>query len=118
MVHTAQSSQSNCRILRINMQSGNKTIDYPISAVQSLGKGTFMAQANIQLAFRLYPVHPSDWELLGMQWKGEHYFDAVFPFGLRSAPGSFNQLSDAITWISLNIPAISEVGKILDDFLF
>ena len=67
MVHIAQSSQSNCRILSINMQSGNKTIDYPISAVQSLGKGTFMAQANIQLAFRLCPVHPSDCELLGMQ---------------------------------------------------
>ena len=58
-----------------------------------------MAKTDIESAFRLFPVHPDDWELLGMFWNGFYYFDKVLPFGLRSAPFIFNQLSDAIEWI-------------------
>ena len=93
------------------------TIDNAIHAIQALGKGTFMAKTDIQSAFRLFPVHPEDWELLGMKWEGKYYYDKVLPFGLRSAPSIFNQLSDAIKWILACELAISYVDKILDDFL-
>ena len=53
-----------------------------------------------------------------MFWNGCYYFDKVLPFGLRSAPFIFNQLSDAIEWMILqNNCAISFVCHILDDFL-
>ena len=71
----------------------------------------------IESAFRLFPVHPDDWELLGVFWNGFYYFDKVLPFGLRSAPFIFNQLSDAIEWILQNDCMISFVCHILDDFL-
>ena len=93
------------------------TIDNAISAIQRLGRGTYMAKTNILSAFRLFPVHPQDWELLGMKWENKYYFDKVLPFGLRSAPSIFNQLSDAIEWILAYEFAISYVDKILDDFL-
>ena len=42
-------------------------------------------------------------ELLGMvDRNNSYYFDKVLPFGLRSAPYIFNQLSDALEWILLN----------------
>ena len=75
-----------------------------------------MGKTDIESAFRLIPVHPNDWELLGMFWNGQYYFDKVLPFGLRSAPYIFNQLSDAIEWILLNKCSISFVCHILDDF--
>ena len=31
-----------------------------------------------------------------MYWNNSYYFDKVLPFGLRSAPYIFNQLSDAL----------------------
>ena len=93
------------------------TIDNAISAIQKLGRGTYMAKTDILPAFRLFPVHPQDWELLGMKWEGKYYFHKVLPFGLRSAPSIFNQLSDAIEWILAYDRAISYVDKILDDFL-
>ena len=43
-------------------------------------------------------------------------FDKVLPFGLRSAPYIFNQLSDAIEWILRNKCSISFVSHILDGF--
>ena len=52
-----------------------------------------------------------------MFWNGQYYFDKVLPFGLRSAPYIFNQLSDSIEWISLNKCSISFVCHILDGFL-
>lgn len=55
-----------------------------------------MAKTDIVSAFRLFPVHPDDWELLGIHWNDQYYFDKVLPFGLRSAPFIFNQLADAI----------------------
>ena len=93
------------------------TIDNAITAIQTFGQGCYMGKTDIESAFRLIPVHPDDWELLGMFWNGQYYFDKVLPFGLRSAPYIFNQLSDAIEWILLNKCSISFVCHILDDFL-
>ena len=93
------------------------TIDNAIAAIQTFGQGCYMGKTDIESAFRLIPIHPDDWELLGMFWNGQYYFDKVLPFGLRSAPYIFNQLSDAIEWILLNKCSISFVCHILDDFL-
>ena len=89
------------------------TIDNAIAAIQGFGSNCFMAKTDTESAFRLYPVHPDDWEL----WNGHYYFGKVLPFGLRSAPFLFNQLSDAIEWILPNNCSISFPCHILDDFL-
>jgi hypothetical protein len=68
------------------------------------------------LAFQNVPVHPNDWELLGMHWQGLYFFNQVLPFGLRSVPYIFNQLSDAIEWIAKNNYTIKHILHILDNF--
>lgn len=93
------------------------TIDNAIAAIQKFGPGCYLGKTDIESVFRLIPVHLDDWELLGMFWNGQYYFDKVLPFGLCSAPYIFNQLSDAIEWILLNKCSISFVCHILDDFL-
>ena len=54
--------------------------------ILSLGKATLLAKFDIENAYRLIPVHPSDPLLLGMEWGGQLYVDTSLPFGLRSAP--------------------------------
>ena len=68
-------------------------------------------------AFRLIPLRPCDYELFGMQWEGKFNNDKVLPFGLRSAPFLFNQLSEAVEWLLPNHCGISFGCHILDDFL-
>ena len=53
------------------------TIDSVIQAILKLGQYCFMAKTDIEAAFCQYPVHPDDWELLGMQWTGKYYFDKI-----------------------------------------
>ena len=75
------------------------TIDDAIRGIRQFGPGCLMAKSDIESAFRLIPIHPDDYELLGMCWEGKYYYDKVLPFGLRSAPSIFNQLSGALEWI-------------------
>ena len=93
------------------------TIDNAIKGILRLGQGCFLAKTDIESAFRLIPIRPSDYELFGMYWEGSFYYDKVLPFGLRSAPFLFNLLSEAIEWILLHHCHISFVCHILDDFL-
>ena len=93
------------------------TIDRVIQAILKLGQCCFMAKTDIEAAFCQYPVHPDDWELLGMQWTGKYYFDKILPFGLRSAPFKFTGLSDALEWIAIYDLLISFVDHMLHDVI-
>ena len=77
-----------------------------------------MSKLDIKSAFCNIPVHPSDWELLGMKWEGLYFFDMTLPFGLRSAPFLFDQFSSALEWIIQTKLQIPKVIHILDDFFF
>ena len=91
-------------------------VDDAIHILQSLGKGAFMAKTDLKSAFRLIPIHPEDWNLLGILWKSQYYVDMYLPFGLRSAPFIFNQLSDGLEWILKHNYGLQRVIHILDDF--
>lgn len=60
------------------------TIDDVISIIKKLGPGCYMAITEIQSAFRLTPIHPKDFNLLGMRWEGRYYFDRCLPMGLHN----------------------------------
>ena len=66
-------------------------------------------------AFRLIPVRPEDGNLLGICWKKQYYIDTCLPFGLRSAPSLFNQLSTAIHWILQHRYHVRHFLHYLDD---
>ena len=72
------------------------SVDDAFAIVSSLGRGALMAKIDLRNAFRLIPVRPQDWNLLGIKWCGKFYIDTCLPFGLRSAPFLFNRLADAI----------------------
>ena len=92
-------------------------VDDAIAILRSLGPGSFMAKTDLKSAFRLMPIHPEDWNLLGIYWQSQYYIDLYLPFGLRSAPFLFNQISDALEWILKHNYGLRHVIHILDDFL-
>ena len=92
-------------------------VDDIVDKLAVMGPGTQMAKVDIESAYRMVPVHPSDRHLLGMEWKGNIYVDTALPFGLRSAPKIFNSVADAIEWI-LKARGVTNVSHYLDDFIF
>ena len=75
-----------------------------------------MAKLHLQAAFRMVPIRPSEWKLLGMHWRGQYYVDTCLPFGLRSAPSIFNEFATALHWILENNYGATFL-LYLDDFL-
>ena len=93
------------------------SVDQAVSTIQQLGRSTQLIKLDIKDAYRIVPVHPSDYHLLGIEWRGNTYLDRALPFGLRSAPKIFNALADFISWI-LASTGIQFQLHYLDDFLF
>ena len=78
------------------------TIDNAISAILAAGRGCYLSKVDIKSAFRICPVRPADWPLLGIHWQRKYYFECALPFGLRFSPASFNSVADAVKWIFVN----------------
>ena len=110
-------SSINDHILKDDFSLRYSTIDDAVRMLFTLGTGALMAKADLKSAFRMIPVCPQDWELLGMQWQGHFYHDTCLPFGLRSAPFLFNQYAEALEWIAQHNYGLSHLLHYLDDYL-
>eukprot|EP00731_Ephydatia_muelleri_P033672 Em0035g9a len=92
------------------------TIADAVALLSRFSKGARMAKVDLKSAFRMVPIQASEWELLGMYWRGQYYIDTCLPFGLRSAPNIFDNFASALHWVLEN-----NYGAILlhylDDFL-
>ena len=92
------------------------TVQSAIKIINKLGKGCFMAKADIESAYRIVPIHPSQFHLLGFRWKGKYYYDKYLPMGLAESCAIFEMVSDSIVHIMENM-GVTNVVKVLDDFL-
>ena len=90
--------------------------DAATDLVYNKGRNCNMTKLDIQHAFRLLPVLPCQWILLGICWLGQFFIDTRLPFGLRSSPAIFNRFADAICWIIQNIYHIIDIVHYSDDF--
>ena len=79
-------------------------------------KGALLAKMDLESAYWIIPVHPSDRHLMGMEWNGKIYVDLALPFGIRSTPKIFNSVADALEWI-LHQFSIQEEFHYLDDYI-
>ena len=77
-----------------------------------------MAKVDLRNAFRLCPVRPEDWHLLGIHWRGTFYIEKCLPFGLHSAPYLFNLVAEALHWILCHYFGVFYTFHYLDDFFF
>ena len=77
-----------------------------------------MAKTDVKSAFRIIPIHPNDFALLGMKWQNSYYFDRCLPMGCSSSCAIFEAFSTVLEWLAINRLGVSGVLHILDDFLF
>ena len=92
------------------------SVDKVAEVATCYGEGALMAKVDIESAYRLIPVHPTDRPLQAMEWKGQVYVDPMLPFGLQSAPKLFNAIADALEW-HLKQRGIQHIFHYLDDFV-
>ena len=93
------------------------SVDDAVKMIKKLGPNCHLAKTDVRSAFRIIPVNPADYYLLGMHWKGNYYVDCCLPMGLASSCRTFEILSTALEWVARNKLNIPHIIHILDDFL-
>ena len=92
--------------------------DTAIDIIKKLGPGCLLEKLDIKSAFRLLPVKPAEWHLLGLFWLGAYFIDCHLPMGCRASPFLFTVLSDLLAWIILKFTSNENITHYLDDYLF
>lgn len=92
--------------------------DSATDLVRKMGKNCLMFKMDIKHAFRVLPIKPSQWFLMGFQWEGLYFIDFRLPFGLRSSPGIFTRFADAVCWILQNVYHLPYTIHYADDYFF
>ncbi|KAH3833697.1 hypothetical protein DPMN_107009 [Dreissena polymorpha] len=94
------------------------SFDEAVDLLLNLGPGTLFSKTDIDSAFRLIPIHPSDYHLLGFKFQEKIYFDKCLPMGASSSCAIFERFSTALHYASEQFLGIKHMVHILDDFLF
>ena len=98
----------------VNYTSFDKTLDMIIS----LGVGALMGKKDIKSAFRLLPIYPGDFCLLGMHHLGHYYIDKCLPMGCSTSCNLFEKFSTFIEWATAKKVDLHTLDHYLDDFIF
>ena len=92
-------------------------VDDAIRVMKSVGPGCFLAKTGIKNAFRIIPIRPQDYNLLGICWRALYYYDRCMSRGCSSSCKTFETFSTAIEWIAQKKLHIPNILHLLDDFL-
>lgn len=77
-----------------------------------------MAKTDIEDAFRIIPVNPADYHLLGFSSENEFYFDRCLPMGASSSGQIFQKVSVALQWVMQSKYKAGAMSHILYYFFF
>ena len=67
--------------------------------IRRKGRGCFIFKRDLSRAYRQIPIDPHDYNLLGISWNGNLYFDSALPFGLRSAAYICQRVTSALSFM-------------------
>jgi len=76
-----------------------------------------MAKTDIESAFRLLPVHPEDFQLLGIQLNGKFNVDKALPMGTSYSPAHFERFSSFLEWVAIREAPSIKIVHYMDDYL-
>ena len=93
------------------------TIQDAIDFIRHSPTPVYMAKVDVESAFRIIPVSPADRPLLGFQWKGNLFMDAVLPMGCSSSCAIFECFSTALEWAAKVKLGVTGMVHVIDDFL-
>lgn len=93
------------------------TIADAIRHIRAVGTGCFSSKTDIKNAVRIIPVHPTDYNLLGMKSRDQYYFDKCMPMGCSSSCHTFELFSSALECMAQIKLHINHIIHLLDNLL-
>ena len=92
--------------------------DHVVSLVQRAGKNAICGKHDIKSAFRLLPIYPRCFDLLGFKLNGKYYIDKMLQMSCSQSCSYFETCSSFIEWTVKSEADSDNVDHYLDDFFF
>jgi len=89
-----------------------------LAGIRRLGRGCLLTKFDVRAAFKLVPVRPEDYALLGLRWQDQYYYEVVLPFGLRTSGYRWEEFAEALHFLAEHRLGITLAFHYVDDFLF
>ena len=115
--HNSETPSINSLIDKERFRLKYVTVDNAIAIIKTLGQHTLLSKFDIKSAFKLLPIRPDLYRYHCVLWEKMYYFFTKLPFGSRSSPAIFTNLSKAVHFIATTIYGIDNLLYLLDDFL-
>ena len=94
-----------------------QSIDHAVQQLQQLDQGCFLSKTDIAHAFRIVPLHPSQYCLSDFVWREQFCYYRWLPVGCSASCKIFETLSNALQWMASSKLHIRNTSHVLDDFL-
>lgn len=94
------------------------SFDRAVEIVQQEGRGAFLAKCDLKSAFRLLPIYPGDFDLLGFKFQGKYFIDKCLPMGASISCSLFESFATFLEFQVRCITGSQSICHYLDDFLF
>ena len=101
----------------VQYPSVQTAIDTIVDLSHTHGSPPFLSKLDIKNAFRLIPMSPLAFPLMGLKFQDQFFVDAFLPMGASSSCKIFQQFSNAFTSILYTHGNCQHVINYLDDFL-
>ena len=72
------------------------SVDALVELVKKNGEGCLMMKRDLKRAYKQIQTDPADWNLLGLIWNKQWYFDTTMPMGLWSSAMCCQRITNAI----------------------
>ena len=74
------------------------SVDHAVGVINRLCPGDIhLAVIDLSRAYRQFPVPPTDWPLLGIQFDGQYFYDGRLPFGARLSAFAMQSVASFLT---------------------
>ena len=102
-----------------NISQDEKSVAYStLDDALSVGGSAFLAKTDIKSAFKIIPIHPVDYQLLGFRWGGKFDYARTLSMGAAASCAIFERLSMALHFLAFRMVGVFSCVHVLDDFLF
>ena len=78
------------------------SIDDAVRMIYKLGTNSLLAKCDIKSAFGLLRLSPGDFDLMGLKFKDQYYFDESLPMDAAVSCALFESFSTALHWFVQN----------------
>lgn len=94
------------------------SFDNAINMIKNLGFNALIGKKDIKSAFRLLPIYPGDFDLLGFKLGPYFFIDKCLPMGYSESCSLFEKFSTFVQWVIMKESESKNIDHYLDDFLF